>query len=135
MQATHPYAGSAGRWLTRTKGEIHSYQDAEDFLGDEDERNIGANMVIVRRVDGIAVKLYDTDIIIYYPDETFKADNGGFRTPTTVNRLNQFGPKGWNFAHEKKRLTAWRHGETHICPCRLPVFTIHDLRAEVALST
>jgi len=121
MRATHLHAG-IGRWLTRTNGEVHSYEDCAKFLGDRDERIIGANVRVVRREDGFAVRLYNTDIIIYYPDETFEADNGGFRTPTTTNRLNQFGPRGWNFAHEKKQLTAWRHGETHICPCRLPVF-------------
>lgn len=121
MRATHLYAGVAGRWLSRTKGEIHSYRDCVKFLGDQDERKIGANVVVVRRGEAVAVRLYDTDIVTYYPDGTFEADNGGFRTPTTSNRLNQFGPRGWNFSHEKKQLIAWRTGEKHICPCRLPV--------------
>jgi hypothetical protein len=64
-------------------------------------------MNILKRITAfiVATWLYETDIITYYPDGTFVADNGGFNTPTTSTRCNQFGPEGWCFFHHNKKLT------------------------------
>lgn len=52
----------------------------------------------------IAIALYDTEIVRYYPNGTFSVDNGGFNTPTTSNRVTQFCPPGWFAFHERKQL-------------------------------
>jgi hypothetical protein len=56
--------------------------------------------------EAIAVKLYETDIITYYSDETFGFTNGGYYTPTTSSRANQFGPKAYWFGHTNMLLHA-----------------------------
>ena len=109
---THCYAGIASRPIN-TKAEIRSYADAYKFLGGEKEKKLGSNLLVhvVKWTSGgaripfsIAIKLYGTDIITYHGDNTFEANNGGFNTPTTSSRCNQFCPKGWRFAHENKKL-------------------------------
>lgn len=62
--------------------------------------------------DFIAVVLYETDVVRYYPDGTFSVDNCGFNTPTTSSRVNQFTPAGYGFFHERKKLcTRWQPGD------------------------
>jgi hypothetical protein len=124
-------------WI-KTKATIRSYADCEAFLDNLDERQLGSNVVVRKiqphfrgqgphRYEGgkkcvycgerktldrssFAVRLYGTDIIIYHCDGTFEFDNGGFNTPTTSTRCNQFGPTGWWFSHHKKKLHAYRSG-------------------------
>lgn len=101
---THQYAGIAAGQV-KAKADVRSFAEAAAFLGDEQAKII-ASHVLVHRVspDAIAIRLYDTDIVTYYADGTFEADNGGWNTPTTTSRLNQFGPHGWFFGHGKKKL-------------------------------
>lgn len=109
MAATHPNAGIAATCFLKTKGnaEVHSYQDAAAFLGGSSQRTIASNVTIVRRSpSSIAVRLYQTNIITYHADGTFEADNGGYATPTTSTRCNQFGPRGYYFCHGKYKLLA-----------------------------
>jgi hypothetical protein len=83
-----------------------------DFLGGEDERKIASNVYVVR-VPGpglrVGIRLYQTTIIMFYPDGTFSVDNGGFNTLTTAYRLTQFTPEGWTFHHGDKQLWGSYH--------------------------
>lgn len=88
----------------KAKAEIHSYEDAKNFLGDASRRDVASNVEIVARAKGIAVKLYATDVVIYYPDGTFSVDNGGWNTPTTSARIRQFTPKWFYVWHHKMKL-------------------------------
>lgn len=89
------------------RAAVHSYADAEEFLGRDRERIIASNVLVVRRHrDSIVIRLYDTDIIKYYSDGTFSWTNGGYDTPTTSARANQFGPVGVYFANRKGKLYA-----------------------------
>lgn len=113
MPATHANAGIAA-WNFKLKGEIHSYEDCEAFLGgvDEDgrtiidERALGPKMSVGRNdFDGcLSVVLYATEIIRYYPDGTFSVSNGGFNTPTTTARLDAVLPPGFRAFHKQKQL-------------------------------
>lgn len=58
-----------------------------------------------------ALVLYDTEIVRYYRDGTFSVDNGGYNTPTTSTRVNQFTPDAWSFWHHDGVLCAVRHPE------------------------
>ena len=101
---THQNAGIAS-WRFKPKAKINSYHEAAIFLGRWAVADLGSNMKVCRRgPHAIAIRLYDTDIITYYSDDTFEANNGGWNTPTTSTRLNLFGPAGWHFGHHKKRL-------------------------------
>ena len=109
---THINAGiPAGRYV-KADAEIHSYQDAVDFLAGAAEKQVARN-VVVHRVnrDTIGIKVYNTTVIKYHNDDTFEVDNGGYNTLTTSTRVNQFGPKGWLFWHHQKVLHG-RHNHT-----------------------
>ena len=74
---------------------IRSYAEAARVLagGIGDRRKLANNTYLVRRADGeIAVMLHETDVVIYYHDGTVKFDSGGWRTPTTRERINQYSP-------------------------------------------
>jgi hypothetical protein len=119
-RATHNYAGIASLGNINAKAEIKSYAQAKAFLGDDREKIVASNVTIVAHPDkSISVRLYDTDIITYYPDETFSWTNGGFNTPTTANRATQFGPAGYSFYHHKKILCCG--GKAESPDLRLPV--------------
>lgn len=111
MPATHDYAGIAANSFVKTVGdtEIHSYDDARQFLGKEKERVIASNVTVVRLSrTSIGIRLYSTFILTYHSDGTFEGDNcnGAFATPTTSSRCNQFGPKGYFFGHRNRKLYA-----------------------------
>ena len=109
---THLYSGIASRGPIKARAEIHSFKDAERFLNGARVRTIAANTFIESvstcgvpdcKACRIDVVLYDTPILRYFRDG-FEADNGGFNTPTTSARLNQFGPEGFYFFHKDKKL-------------------------------
>jgi hypothetical protein len=47
----------------------------------------------------VAIVLYDTEIIRYYPNGTFSVDNGGYNTITTTERLQAVLPDGFRCYH------------------------------------
>lgn len=107
VRSTHTNAGIAALTTLKTVGnaEVHSYEDAECFLGGLSFRKIASNVMIFRNSPTtISVKLYQTDIVTYHKDGTFTAQNGGFNTPTTSARAQQFGPRNTYFYHHKKIL-------------------------------
>lgn len=53
----------------------------------------------------IGVVLYNTVIVTYRNDETFTCNTGGYNTPTTMSRLNQFTPLPYRWrAHRGDRM-------------------------------
>lgn len=122
---SNPYAGIAS-WKFKLKDEIHSYEDAHDFVRlsietvdsrrNNDDWTLGANMYVRWRPNYYAIVLYETEIIRYYPDGTFSVDNGGFNTPTTMHRLSAVLPEGWRVWHRDKKLEL-SHTGTHFWPC------------------
>ena len=121
-RASHIYAGIPAGSFIKAKAEIHSYQEAADFLGDESERELASNVRVLRlpkALDGalcIGIQLYNTIVLRYYSDGTFVADNGGHNTPTTRTRVAQFGPKGWNWWHKKKQLHGYHQSSQREIP-------------------
>jgi len=53
-----------------------------------------ANHTVLHRVDDstIAIKLHSTDVITYHSDGRIMFDSGGWKTPTTKERMNSFSP-------------------------------------------
>jgi hypothetical protein len=121
---THMYAGIAALGV-KAKAEVKSFAQAAAFLGKRREKNLASNVWVCLREEkdgqptAIAVRLYNTDIITYYSDETFVADNGGYNTLTTANRCNQFGPSDYYFGHAAKQL--WASGKPTGPNYRYPV--------------
>lgn len=61
------------------------------------ERKLANNTYAVRRGDAIAIRLHKTDVLLWHEDRvTVSFFTGGWFTVTTKDRLNAFGPDGWN---------------------------------------
>lgn len=75
---------------------MNTYTEAADFLAkgrDPNYRKIANNTTVERREgDNIAVRLHATDVVTYHPDGSVTLDSGGWRTYTTKDRMNAFGP-------------------------------------------
>lgn len=116
--ATHDYAGIVANAPVKTiklAEDVTSFEKAKTAfdriewaihkgkLGLSRSRNgdlqIASNVYLRWAESYMAVVLYDTEIVRYYPDGTFSVDNGGYNTPTTRQRITQFTPKGWNAWH------------------------------------
>lgn len=85
--------------LVRAKWEIHSFEDCDRFLRFRSGLKLAHNTRVHRLTPrSYAIRLYNTDILIYYPERVFRFTEHAFNTKTTCQRLNQFGPHGWSFS-------------------------------------
>lgn len=79
---------------------VYDYASALKFLGGKYERRLANNTTLL--VEGetmskepiIAVRLHRTLIVMYFPDGTIQLNSGGYRTRTTLQRINQLLPPG-----------------------------------------
>jgi hypothetical protein len=70
-----------------------TYQDALHKLGNRVSRVIDNNTTLHKCSDGaIAVRLYQTDVVTFWPDGEIKLDSGGYRTVATKERINEYAP-------------------------------------------
>jgi hypothetical protein len=133
MSATHDYAGIS-TWNFKMTVEVHSFEQARDAFWCPPEGAkwyqsfgvrdliIGPNMYLRPNFSGreqagiptrFAIRLYNTEIIRYYPDGTFSVDNGGFNTPTTTERLQVVLPDGFRCYHFSTREIKGKLGLTY----------------------
>jgi hypothetical protein len=88
--------GRVGR-LPLKEGKVNlactytDYESLDEELGSKSMKKIGYETVI-RRIDDfkIGIRYHNTDIIIVEPTNIIYLNNGGWDTPTTKDRLNQF---------------------------------------------
>ena len=88
--------------LHRTaKPEFKSYKDAKAFLdaGKTEEsrhrRKLEYETYIQLKANGdICITLWCTEVVTYRPDGSCVLNSGGWRTPTTKDRINRYGPVG-----------------------------------------
>lgn len=76
---------------------VQSYKQADTLLQGRclNSRKLANNTYLKRQVDGsIGVKLHSTYVVMYNQDGTIVLNSGGWRTPTTKDRLNTFSPAG-----------------------------------------
>jgi len=65
-------------------------------------RMIGHSTLEYMRPDGIKViRFHETDIVLIEPDGTVQLFTGGWLTPTTKKRLNEYLPSGFNIYSDK----------------------------------
>lgn len=75
---------------------ICSFEDAEAYLGDRDERPLpGVATRLLRVGEDIAVRYHATNVVRYRPDGWTVLSSGGWETATTKRRINQYAPFGW----------------------------------------
>lgn len=70
------------------------YQQADRMLQGRcrESRKLGNNTYLVRRDGGIAVRLHATDVVTFKLNGDVLLNSGGWRTPTTKDRINQYAP-------------------------------------------
>jgi hypothetical protein len=71
-----------------------NFQSATEELkkGMNGTKKVDHNTYIRSIDDGIALKLHNTDIVIFKKDGTYQLNTGGWQTVTTKDRLNKFTP-------------------------------------------
>lgn len=72
-----------------------TYTNADAMLQGrcKDRRKVANNTYLERRDNNkIALRLHNTDILIFEPSGVIEYQTGGWKTPTTKQRLNEFGP-------------------------------------------
>jgi len=73
---------------------MRSYIEAEKTLGNRPSRKLENNTYLQRRDPStIAVKLHDTDVVVYHVDGSVSLYSGGYRTVTTKDRINSYSPQ------------------------------------------
>lgn len=70
-----------------------TYEDACAKLGKRATKKL-ANNTYLHREDAhtLAVRLHATDVVLIHDDGSYTLDSGGWRTVTTKDRINQYGP-------------------------------------------
>lgn len=71
---------------------MKSYQEALEKLGKRETRKLENNTYLQRRGDNLVVMLHSTDVVTYQADGRVILDSGGWRTPTTKDRINTYAP-------------------------------------------
>ena len=73
-----------------------TYAQAEKLLDTARDKARGKpidnNTRIMARPDGYAIQLHATDVLLIRPDDSVTYDTGGWRTVTTKERMNNYGP-------------------------------------------
>lgn len=84
-----------------------TYDEAVTLLAKARDRAAGKpvanNTRLFDRGDHIAMRLHNTDIVMYRPDGAIVLDSGGWRTVTTKQRMNEALPGGvYLFQHKRE---------------------------------
>ncbi len=81
---------------------MNSYIDALEKLGNRQSRKLENNTYLQRRINGIAVMLHSTDIVLFKLDGSIILNPGAWRTRTTKERINKYSP-----AHVMQKRGQW----------------------------
>lgn len=76
--------------MANLKATPKSYKRAAEILAGRDKVKLGNNTWLETFHLGIAVRLHNTRIVVFYEDGRILLHTGGYRTVTTKDRINQF---------------------------------------------
>ena len=81
----------------------YNYQKANESLQgrNHESRKIDNNTYLIRKGNDIALRLHKTDVVTYKPNGDIVLDSGGWRTPTTKDRIAEGLPAGIRIYQEK----------------------------------
>jgi hypothetical protein len=110
----------------------HVYRSFDAQLKGRQHRKLENHTYLFKHLDSgdITIRYHNTDIISVSPDGTIEVTNGGYKTPSTKNRINSYLPHDWRiylyndkwwWANSKTRLGYWDHPNHLMVP-----FTNHD---------
>jgi hypothetical protein len=75
---------------------VKSFAEAEEYLSkgrNKNDRPLENNTRLIRHNNGeIAVRLHNTDVVIYNQRGRIRLNSGGWRTVTTKDRINRYSP-------------------------------------------
>lgn len=75
---------------------MKSYQEALEKLGKRSSRKLENNTYLIHYHEAkphyIGIRLHNTDVVKYYPDGRIILNSGGWKTPTTKDRINKYAP-------------------------------------------
>jgi len=87
--------------MVKFKYTVHSFEEAEELLGNKAQLKIAHNTYLVQSTQFncpvIHIRFHNTNVVTYYPYGDVNLDNGGWDTITTRDRIKQNLPLGWNF--------------------------------------
>jgi hypothetical protein len=69
-----------------------TYFKAQTIIGNRDSKKIGNNTYLIHRPEGFAIRLHDTDILLFRPDHSVVVRTNGWTTVTTKARINEHLP-------------------------------------------
>ena len=84
---------------------MKTYTEALAKLNGRDKRKLENNTYLEKRINGIAVRLHNTDVILYQPDGNIILNSNGWHTVTTKDHLNKYSP-----AHVHQKNYKWFQG-------------------------
>lgn len=90
------------------------YQQAELKLTGRNKlrRKLANNTYLERHEDGsIAIRLHNTDVVTFISNGDTRLDSGGWRTPTTKDRINNYMPGGWRISQSNGQWYIGKHGK------------------------
>lgn len=89
-----------------------TFEHAKSLLGENNKNKIANNTFAILQYDGsIAIRLYATDILTFYPDGSIAANANGHRTKTTKERINSLLPNNFCKVYAKKFDWLWENGK------------------------
>ena len=71
-----------------------SFTAARELLGDRTRRKVANNTYLEPRNGSIAIRLHDTDIVVFHLNDLTTFDTGGWLTMLTKSRINDALPNG-----------------------------------------
>lgn len=94
-------------YRSKRQGFPTSYKEAKEMLGNRDSKKLANNTYLVQSLtqgwgplengewgfssDAIAVRLHNTEIVVFHPNGRTTLNTGGWQTPTTRERMRACG--------------------------------------------
>lgn len=86
-----------------------TYFDAYKLLNQKSHQSIGHNTTIIETSQGISVRFYSKEILLFKSNGTIVIDTDGIRTKTTKDRINSF--LGDHHILQKRGVWYWSTGK------------------------
>lgn len=87
-----------------------SFTAARELLGDRPRRKVANNTYLEPRNGSIAIRLHDTDIVVFHLNDLTTFDTGGWLTMLTKMRINDSLPDGIRLDSDRGRWYFYANG-------------------------
>jgi hypothetical protein len=80
---------------------VRNHAAAENLLKNRSSKKLGHNTYMYKTKNAYEIQYRDTVVVTRFPDDSVKLNSGGWRTPTTKQRINEYIPIGYSLYQEK----------------------------------